>query len=71
MSITTILATYPPIALDPAKLIAEVFAALPEAKRKTIKPESLRSLTIDARVQEWMDSHSVEIPDTNGQFRLF
>lgn len=154
MSITNLLPTYPPIALDPAKLIAEVFAGLPEAKRKTIKPESLRSLTIDAwywkrdnwicdvgeltqqtapaiaeqaepildalyhvneayassielgdadldpftlgfalavlrwneldragqipdfdwtdaRIQEWMDGHSVEIPDANGQFRLF
>lgn len=48
MSITSFLPTYPPIALDPARLIAEVFATLPEAKRKTIKPENLRSLTIDA-----------------------
>lgn len=154
MSITTILPTYPPIALDPTQLIAEVFVSLPEAKRKIIKPENLRSLTIDAwywkrdnwicdvgelaqrtvptiaeqseqildalyqvneeyassielgdadfdgytlgfalavlhwheldeagqipdfdwsdaQVQAWVDSQSVEVPDANGQFRLF
>lgn len=154
MSITDLLPTYPPVALDPVKLITEVFASLPESRRKTIKPENLRSLTIDAwhwkrdnwicdvgelaqktapaiaeqaepildalyqineeyastvelgdadldgytlgfalavlrwheldkagqipdfdwtdaQVREWMDGHSVEIPDANGQFRLF
>lgn len=154
MSITAILPTYPPVALDPAYLIAEVFAALPEAKRETIKPENLRSITIDAwywkrdnwicdvgelaqrtvptiaeqseiildalyqvneeyassielgdadldgytlgfalavlrwheldqagqipdfdwsdaKIQEWVNSRSVEIPDVHGQFRLF
>ena len=154
MSITTLLPTYPPIALDPAYLLAEVFAAMPEAKRKAIKPHNLRSLAIDAwfwkrdnwicdvgelaqqtvptitdqseqildalyqvnedyadsielgdadfdgytlgfalavlrwyeldqagqipdfawtdaQIQEWIDGHSVEVPDTNGQFRLF
>lgn len=154
MSITSLLPTYPPVALDPAELIKMVYASLPEEKQRTIKPHDLRARTIDAwiwkrdnwivnagelaaqtapeitshaetiidalyqvseeyasqlelgdadfdsytlgfalavlrwneldragiipdfdwtdqQVQAWIDSHAVEVPDANGQYRLF
>lgn len=51
MSITNLLPKYPPIALDPANLITEVYASLPETKQRTVKPQDLRVKTIDA----WID----------------
>ena len=48
MSITSLLPTYPPVALDPAELIKTVYASLPEEKQRTIKPHDLRARTIDA-----------------------
>lgn len=67
MSITDLLPTYPPVALDPVKLITEVFASLPESKRKTIKPENLRSLAIDAwywRRDNWICDVGEEVQAT-------
>lgn len=48
MSITNLLPTYPPVALDPVELITTVYASLPEDKQRTIKPHDLRARTIDA-----------------------